>query len=171
MAASTGIKEIAETFPVRIQDYIVNEAKSAADQAFRYARAVPAEKLDWAPENGRSVLSICRELAMTPTWTMIAFGVEKTEFSEAAVEAQRKEQEQWKTVEACEAEFKRRFEQVETVFRGFSDEDLQKTKWLPYNGGRDHTYLEMMDYPRWNCTYHLGQIGYIQTLYGDKENY
>ena len=51
------------------------------------------------------------------------------------------------------------------------DERLSNTKWLPYNGGRDHTFLEMLDYVRWNCNYHTGQIAYIQTLYGDKEMY
>jgi hypothetical protein len=49
------------------------------------------------------------------------------------------------------------------------DERLAETKWLPFNGGRDHTYLEMLEYPRWNATYHLGQVAYIQTLYGDRE--
>ena len=49
------------------------------------------------------------------------------------------------------------------------DADLDKKRWLPYDGGRDFTMPEMMDYPRWNFNYHLGQIAYIQTLYGDKE--
>ncbi len=75
------------------------------------------------------------------------------------------------TVDACEAEFNRRFEKVEAFIRAMPDADLAKTKWLPYNGGRDHTFLEMMDYPRWNCMYHLGQIAYIQTQYGDNEIY
>jgi hypothetical protein len=29
----------------------------------------------------------------------------------------------------------------------------------------------MLEYPRWNATYHLGQIAFIQTLYGDKETH
>ena len=29
--------------------------------------------------------------------------------------------------------------------------------------------IEMMDYPRWNFNYHLGQIAFIQMMYGDKE--
>jgi hypothetical protein len=29
----------------------------------------------------------------------------------------------------------------------------------------------MLDYPRWNFNYHLGQIAYIQTHYGDKSLY
>ena len=155
---------------MRVQDYIPDMAKQEAAMAFRYAKAVPADKLDWSPpEGGRSVLSICRELAMTPTWTLSAFGQETREWNDEAAQAQRKEMEQWTTVEACEEQFNQRFAKVDAFFRGMSDADLAKTKWLPYNGGRDHTYLEMMDYPRWNCTYHLGQIAYIQTLYGDKE--
>ena len=41
---------------------------------------------------------------------------------------------------------------------------------LPFGPGgsmKPFTIAEMADYPRWNFTYHLGQIGYIQTLYGD----
>jgi len=156
---------------MRIQDYVADSAREAAGLFFRYARAVPADKLDWAPEGGRSVLSMCREIALTPTWTMFAFQESHADWSEADAQAQKDEQAKWTTVEICEAEFYNRFAEVESFFRGMTDDDLKKTKWLPYNGGRDHTWLEMTDYPRWNLTYHLGQIGYIQTLYGDKENY
>jgi hypothetical protein len=156
---------------MRVQDYIADTAKEAFAVAFRYAKAVPADKLDWAPEGGRSVLSMCRELVMTPTWCLSAFNSSPGDWSDEAREAQRKEQESWTTVAACEAQFQSRFAEVDAFFRGMPDEDLSKTKWLPFNGGRDHTYLEMMDYPRWNATYHLGQIAYIQTLYGDKEMY
>ncbi len=78
---------------MRVQDYIVNMATEAAAMAFRYARAVPADKLDWSREGGRSVLSIYREIALTPTWTTIAFADEKREWSKEAAEAQRREQE------------------------------------------------------------------------------
>lgn len=156
---------------MNLQQYIVAEARQAADEAFKFAKAVPADKLDWTVEGARSVLAICRELALTPTWTLMAFGIVPSYASEQERQAQRREQETWLDVEACQAEFNRCFQGVEELFMGFTDEDLQKTKWLPFNGGRDHTYLEMMDYPRWNCTYHQGQIAYIQTMYGDSTNY
>ena len=75
----------------------------------------------------------------------------------------------WKTVEACEAECNRRVDKLCAMFKAMPDERLKETKWLPYDGGRDFTMAEMMDYPRWNFSYHQGQIAYIQTLYGDKE--
>ena len=156
---------------MRVQDYIADSAREAADMAFKYAKKVPADKLDWAPEGGRTVLSMCRELAWTPTWTLSAFGKKPADWPDYSMEDYQREQQAWTTVEDCEAQFNRTFPAVETFFRGISDDELKNTKWLPYNGGRDHTWLEMMDYPRWNSSYHLGQIAYIQTLYGDKDMY
>jgi hypothetical protein len=158
---------LAHGVTMKIQEYIVKCAKEAGEEFFRYAAAVPVDKLDWSPEGrGRSVLSMCREITQTPTWTLQAFGeaVENPEDLKRIAEG-------LSTPKECEAEFFKRFESVESFFLAFTREDFSKTKWLPYNGGRDHTYLEMMDYPRWNCSYHTGQVAYIQILFGDKEMY
>ena len=155
-----------------VQEYIVHSAREAAKLAFRYAEATPPDRLSWSPvDGGRSVLSMCRELALTPTWTLMAFGQGDQQWSAELAAAQRREMEQWTTVAQCAEQFERRFAEVERFFLSLTDEDLKRTRWLPHNGGRDHTYLEMMDYPRWNCTYHLGQIAYIQTLYGDRDEH
>lgn len=156
---------------MRLQDYMIDTTKAAAGEAFRYARAVPADKLDWKPlDAGRSVLDQCRELAMCPTWCEdLISGKPEPEWNEETFAAIKKEQEQWTTVDACEAECNRRLESLFAAFRALPDERLKETKWLPYGGGRDFTMPEMMDYPRWNFTYHVGQIGYIQTLLGDRE--
>lgn len=156
---------------MRLQDYMIETTKDAAGEAFRYARAVPEDKLDWKPlDAGRSVLDQCRELAMCPTWCEdLISGKPQPEWNEETFAAIKKEQEQWTTVDACEAECNRRLESLFAAFRAMPDERLKETKWLPYGGGRDFTMPEMMDYPRWNFTYHVGQIGYIQTLFGDRE--
>ena len=156
---------------MKIQDYLIEVTRAAADEAFRYAKSVPEDRLDWSPEGqGRSVLNLCRELAMCPTWCQEVITREgPPEWSEEKAAAIKAEQEQWKTVDDCRAECDRRLEALFGFFRGLSDEDLGRTKWLPYGGGRDFTMPEMMDYPRWNFNYHCGQIAYIQTLYGDKD--
>ena len=155
---------------MKLQEHMIAVTRAAAKEAFQYAKAVPADKLDWKPlEEGRSALDLCRELAMCPTWCAdIINGVEQ-EWSEETQAKIRAEQEKWKTVEDCEAECGRRLDQLFTLFQGMPDSRLEEKKWLPYDGGRDFSMPEMMDYPRWNFTYHLGQIAYIQTLYGDKE--
>ena len=156
---------------MRYQDHIAKATRDAAKEAFKYAKAVPADKIDWKPlDAGRSVLDICRELTMCPTWAYdIIEGKEQPKWDEETMAAIKKEQSQWTTIEACEAECYKRLDKLEGLYKTITDERLENTKWLPFDGGRDFTVAEMMDYPRWNFTYHLGQIAYIQILYGDKE--
>ena len=156
---------------MRLQDYMIEVTRAAAAEAFRYAKAVPDDKVDWKPmDGGRSVLDQCRELAMCPGWaTDLISGKDLPEWTEEMMAEMNREQMQWLTVADCEAECNRRMEIFFEVLKSLPDDRLSETKWLPYEGGRDFTMPEMMDYPRWNFNYHTGQIAYIQTLFGDKE--
>jgi hypothetical protein len=158
---------------MKLQDYVIDVTQAAADEAFRYAKAIPAEKWDWKPlDAGRSVLDIARELAMCPTWAVEVMDKPgPPEFSDEGFEETAKLMQQWTTIDACQAECNRRLNEYFDYLRKMPDERLSETKWLPYGGGRDFKMSEMMDYPRWNFTYHVGQLAYIQTLYGDKEMY
>ena len=155
---------------MNLQEHMITTTQAAASEAFRYAKAVPADKIDWQPQDlGRSVLDQCREMAMCPTWAMDIIGGADITGSPEAMDAAQREQEQWKTVADCEAECGRRLRALFEVYRTMPDERLSETKWLPFEGGRDFTMPEIMDYPRWNFNYHTGQIAYIQTLLGDRE--
>lgn len=153
---------------MRYQTYMIEQAKAALAEAFRYIKAVPEDKIDWKPmDTGRSTLDIARELARTPAWAY-----DTIEQQEQDEEAGPKEQEimaSLKTIDECEAECQAQLEKLAQLYESIPDSRLNETKWLPYDGGREFTILEMMDYPRWNANYHLGQVGYIQLLYGDKE--
>lgn len=151
-----------------VQQHLVQVTKEAAAEFFRYAATVPEEKLDWAPlELGQSVLSMCREIAATPGWGLdVMLATQRTDEERQAAFAQ---MQSWTTITKCQEEFEKRFALWVPYVEALPDTQLTETRWLPFNGGRDHTYLEMLEYPRWNCTYHLGQVAYIQTLYGDKE--
>jgi hypothetical protein len=155
---------------MRYQDYIVGQIEAAAKEFFRNARAVPEDKLDWSPmDAGRSVLDQCREIAMTPTWAHDILTEKPMEWSEESIAALKELQASWTTVDACEAQFRERLETMKAAFLAFPDARLEETRFLPYDGGRQFTYIEMMDYPRWNLNYHYGQVAFIQTLLGDKE--
>lgn len=156
-----------------VTEFVIGEIEKAREEVFRYAEAVPAERLDWQPigeggEKGQSILALCRELAMTPDWaySVLTDAPRPSEEERAAMIA---DMESWSSPEECERVCSAKLVRLFELYREFTDEDLQRTKWLPYNGGRDHTFLELLDYPRWNMTYHLGQIAYIQILYGDRE--
>src|SRR5688572_2355073 len=97
---------------MRFQDSIIEATRYAASEAFKFAKAVPADKLDWKPlDAGRSVIELCRELAMCATWSeQILKGENAFEWSEESQAASQKEQESWTTAEACEAECMKRLE-------------------------------------------------------------
>lgn len=153
-----------------IQEYMIDSTKRSAAETFRYAKVVPADKWEWAPlDSGRTVLDMCREITMTPKWAVDIINGVPMEWNEESMAATKAEQAQWNTPEECETEFNVRIAKLEALYLSLTDEKLKETRWLPFDGGRDFTFLEMMEYPRWNLNYHLGQIAYIQTLYGDKE--
>jgi hypothetical protein len=157
---------------MKYQEYMASATQSAANEAFKYAKAVTADKVEWSPlDAGRSVLDQAREMAKCPDWACQLLTTGSDDWSEEQVAAQKEEMGQWKTVEQCEAACNEKLKKLFVVFSEIPDSRLEEKKWLPYDGGRDFTVMEMMDYPRWNFNYHLGQIGYIQTLYGDKGMY
>lgn len=156
-----------------IQENILLETRAAAQEFFRYALAVPTDKVEWSPlDAGRTVLDLCREVAMCPTWAADMLTTRTLpEWDENSEAAAKDEQSAWLTVEACQEQCEARLENLYAAIRALSDEQLKETMFLPFEGGRDFTMIEVMSYPRWNINYHTGQVGYIQTLYGDKEMY
>jgi len=151
---------------------MIEVIRNAQQEVFRYAKTVPDDKVEWKPlEVGQSVLSMCRELAKTPDWAYYVLTGGQPENPETAAAEQQVEMESWKTVAQCDEACRQKLERLYALYRQMPDAQLTETKWLPFNGGRDHTFAELLDYPRWNFTYHLGQIAYIQTLYGDNKIY
>lgn len=91
------------------------------------------------------------------------------EFSEENMKAWKEEQQGWATLEEVERVCRERTEELAETIRRFPDEHMEETMMLPFGEARYWTFRELMTLHRWNCDYHLGQISYIQTLYGDKE--
>ncbi|RYD70925.1 MAG: hypothetical protein EOP84_25805 [Verrucomicrobiaceae bacterium] len=158
---------------MKLQDQLVKETKAAAEEAFRYAKAVPADKQEWSPlDKGQTVLSMCRELAKCGDWSYDMLAGVEMDWSEEAQAKQQAEMNSWTSIEDCEKVANEKLERLYGLIKDYPDEKLTNTISLPFGPGgtmKDFTMAEIMDYPRWNCNYHLGQIGYIQTLYGDKE--
>ena len=157
---------------MRLQDHMIDVTKEAKGEAFRYAKAVPEDKADWRPlDAGQSVLSMARELAKCPDWAADIVTGKEMDWSEEAQAATKAEMDGWKTVEDCERACEEKLGNYFALLKELPDARLSDTKDLPFGPGgsvKTFTMAEMIDYPRWNFTYHLGQIAYIQTLYGDK---
>lgn len=155
------------------QEGIIAGTRYAAQEAFKYAKAVPADKLEWKPmDEGRSVLDICKEMAMAPSWsTNILGGQPMPDFDEKAMEEYNNMSAGWTTAEACEEVCLKNLDAFFAAVSAFPDDKLNDKYTLPFDGGQTITMMENMQYPAWNFTYHQGQIAYIQTLYGDKKMY
>lgn len=149
------------------QEYIVGSMKQQVADFFKAVKKVPAEKLEWKPlDAGRSVLDQAQEVAMSFTWSADMLQG-KVNFSEEAFAEDKAVMSAWTTVEECEKQAGERLAAWESLVSSYPDEKLKETVWLPYDGGRDFTMMEVMEYPRWNAGYHEGQVNYIQVLYGD----
>ena len=157
---------------MRLQDHTIDETRKAMEEAFRYAKAVPEDKLDWKPmDTGQSVLSMAKELAKCPDWATDLVQGKPMDFSEESQAASMAEMDGWKTLDDCERACQEKLGTLFAALKEVPDARLGETMDLPFGPGgsmKPFTIAEMADYPRWNFTYHLGQIGYIQTLYGDK---
>lgn len=157
---------------MRYQEHIIEATREAAESTFRYLRAVPADKLEWQPaETSRHALDLAREIAWCPLWSAELLEGKPFEWSPEIQEQMKAKDSQWKTVADCERVFAEHFARYEAVVSALSDEDLAKTQFLPFDGGRDHSYKELAAFPHWNIVYHQGQVAYIQTLYGDGNMY
>lgn len=156
---------------MKYQDYIIDAIGNAFKDAFKAARAIPEDKLSWRPlDQGRSALDQAQELAQCPDYvTGMVKGEASSDNDGGDWEKVMQERQAWDTLDKCQAVADEKLAALYDAIRACPDERLNETMWLPYDGGRDFTIMEIMDYPRWNANYHAGQINYIQTLYGDKE--
>lgn len=144
---------------------------NAVDELLRYAKAVPAEKLTWRPaEHARSVLEILQECAILPA--AVAAWLHDRPQSPPPVEQYAPYWAQaatLTTLEACEQALRENTQKLLEAVSTLSDTDLNQTAVAPW--GKSYTLAEGGLIHYWNLTYHLGQIAYIQLLYGDTEYY
>ena len=156
---------------MRYQDQVIRVTSKSVDGLFRNARAVPEDKIEWKPlDEGRSVLDQLQECAQAPSWYVSLLEARKApEFDEEAMKKAGEERRAWKTIDECEKVCKENTERLAELIETFPDEDLEIMITLPFGEGMMFSMADVMMFHYWNNVYHIGQISYIQTLYGDKE--
>lgn len=164
---------------MRYQDYLAEATRTAFEEAFKTARHVRPDKLEWVPmEEARTVLDIVQELATSAAWTeeMVSksgedFAAELKDPNYSTNRQKKKEalRAQLPTVEDCYRLGKKNLDRFSEFLDTFPDELIGQSKWLPFEGGKKYPIMELLSYAHWNFQYHHGQMAYIETLYGDKE--
>jgi hypothetical protein len=69
------------------------------------------------------------------------------------------------TLDACEQACRTGTDALLTAIKHIPPEELSQTVMMPW--GKPMSLFELAYDHYWNLTYHLGQIAYIQRLYGD----
>ncbi len=127
---------------------------------WRNIAAMPEDKLTWKPaDTSRSTKELLGEI------------VSSTVYGTAVLATKSPAHDSWKSVEVLTIqELQTAHMQANTeflqIFAALSEEELSELVELPWG---TKSYLDVVAYVYWNLMYHLGQIAYIQTMYGDGE--
>lgn len=156
---------------MRYQDQIIRLTQQQAESFIKNIRAIPEDKLNWSVEGaGRTPMDMLQEIAQAPGFaipmlTNKACPPFDPESWGKAMEARKA----WVTVDQCEAIMNENLEKLYAVIKDYPDADLPFEIDLPFVEGLRQSMADIMAYPYWNLSYHLGQICFVQILYGDKE--
>jgi hypothetical protein len=141
--------------------------QDAADSLVKNVKAMPEDKATWKPlDQGRSALSQLQECAIICGFT--AYTLQNHVLPPDFKDAFAREGAEMDTVDKAIARLEERAAALSAVIEAFPDADLAKTITLPWQQ-EPASLAEMMFMNQWNTVYHVGQINYIQTLYGDNE--
>lgn len=157
----------AQNADMRVQDAICRYTEDAVTNLYRAARRVSEDKLAWAPmAGGRTVLDQLQECAQSALW-YLGYLEPGYDHGYADIESMWQARRQWKSVDECERITRGNTADFLDRVRALPDEALDARHEMPW--GETMTGFDVISFQYWNLTYHLGQIMYIQTLYGDME--
>lgn len=152
------------------QDQIIRMTENANQSFLANIKAIPADKLNEAPEGCRTPLDLFQEVAQSPMWCIgMITTKEMPDFSPEMMEQFTAMRKQWDSVEKCEAALNENTKALVEAIRSTPDEDLSVKFTLPFGKGMEQTIADLMAIHYWNTTYHTGQICYVQTMNGDTE--
>jgi uncharacterized damage-inducible protein DinB len=135
--------------------------RDSADALAKAAQAVPEDKRLWNPGgSATNVVGIVHHCAEFPKWMMRA----------AEVGGYPHDYEETNASGDLQSEIdalKQNTEELIAWGKGLSPERLAAPLSFPW--APDATLGQMLMWHEWNNTYHLGQVNYVQLLYGDAE--
>ncbi len=145
---------------------LIRSTQWAAEALANTVRRMPADKIEWSPlGQGRTTLSQLQECAIAPDLYLAyldpTYKRKANSYADAA-----ELQAQWKTADECLAALNENTAVLIEAIRNLVPEKLSEIHTMPWGEQMSVEGIAGLHY--WNMTYHLGQINYIQTLYGDK---
>jgi uncharacterized damage-inducible protein DinB len=156
--------------PLTIQAVAASLTQKAADDLIAAAQATPEDKATWQPVS--DVRPILEQLAECCLANMMWANILQTHAHTILPEdvASRL----YTDLDTIPKATKRLWEtsiQLVEVLQNLPDADLSMVVSFPWKPDAGKPIAECCLHAFWNMTYHLGQVSYIQTLYGDWEEY
>ena len=143
-----------------LQEAVAQRTEMAYQEFDASVRRTAEDRTDWKPEGGRSVLEIVREVAeVNERWASILRNGKWVGYDPA-----REAPSFLPTLSVARAHLRTTTGLFVTEVRGFPDSRLQNTISVPWG---DITGETALFHALWHMSYHEGQIGYLQTMYGD----
>ena len=134
----------------------------------RTFRAMPPDKQTWRPlEMGRSALDQVQECAGLNRFALEIFRTGEVPGFDTEEFARLKQEHD--TADMALSLLKESTDQLVAAIEAFPVERLDEAITLPFGGGMPSSFGDLMFVTYWNMAYHVGQINYIQTLYGDND--
>jgi len=146
----------------------VKSINDVIDSLIRTIQSTPADKLTWSPDStGRTIIDIATECAGSSLFMAQAIGGEDAPTMDR--EKMAKYRAEHNTLETVVPALKDGGVALDKAISSLSDGQFDDTVTLPFRGGITRTKAQVVTMMTGHLNYHLGQINYIQTLYGDKE--
>lgn len=154
---------------MRIQDLIIEENTDATEAFFHAVRKIPADKLNWKPtDSARSALEIAKEVALSTYWPMgLMTPGTKFEMTPEIMAEFTQRRDAIQSLDEAESVAKAGLEALNKEVATIPDEHLTQTMWMPFGKSNDWPIHKVAGIYASNARYHIGQINYIQTCYGD----
>ncbi len=151
------------------QETAARMTQKAARDLVLALNATPAERLNWQPEGiARSIFEQLTEcIGANYKWSRILSEGSYRNPTEAEWDADTS----GVTLENLGARLVESADALAATLRGLDDAFVATEAPLPWNDAVTRSWAEACFHAYWNMIYHEGQIGYIQTLYGDTEEH
>ena len=157
--------------PMQYKDQLIRLTNSVHDGFVKAIRAMPEDQIGWSVmDTGRTPLDMFQEVAQAPTYSIPMLQTRScADFDRERHGEMATARKEWDSLDKCEDAMRENLEKLFREIREFPDDELSLEIDLPFIPGLRHSMADIMAYPYWNTAYHLGQVSFIQTLYGDNE--
>lgn len=146
---------------------LTKDLNQSAYMLSKAALAIPTDKLDWTPGGKtRSTIDILKECAWFPAWLTYAVENKKAPSdveTKSIVENALKEGTTCESL--CEIIQNETKKFCEFILK-YPEENLTQEISFPWG---TYTIAGVFGFHYWNNTYHLGQLNYVQLIFGDTE--